>query len=162
GDDDHRTARLRLASRRGDSHSRGTGIDALARVLVLPRMSHVLVLTADPAGAPLDHTTPAAGAAALAEAGAAVAAKAWPAPALACEIRFEGCEPEAATTAVRRALGGTPVDVNVVPVRDRRKSLLLADMESTLIENEMLDDLAAMIGIGDEVAEITRRAMNGE
>lgn len=44
----------------------------------------------------------------------------------------------------------------------RRKQVLLADMESTIIENEMLDDLAALAGIGEKVAGITARAMNGE
>ena len=50
----------------------------------------------------------------------------------------------------------------MLPIIGRRKRLLVADMESTLIENEMLDDLAAMVGIGEEVASITRAAMNGE
>jgi phosphoserine phosphatase len=78
----------------------------------------------------------------------------------ACEIPFDGA-PETAG-AVRAALDGAAVDANVVPAAQRRKKLLVADMESTLIENEMLDDLAAMVGIGEEVAEITRRAMNDE
>jgi phosphoserine phosphatase len=50
----------------------------------------------------------------------------------------------------------------VQPTADRRKRLLVADLESTIIENEMLDDLAEQLGIGSRVAEITRRAMNGE
>jgi phosphoserine phosphatase len=123
-------------------------------------MSQFLVLTADPAGAPLDHSTAAAAEAALARAGAQVRGKAWLAPALACEIAFAGGD--GAGDAARAALAGAAVDVNAVSEAGRRKRLLLADMESTLIENEMLDDLAAMIGIGDEVAEITRRAMNDE
>jgi phosphoserine phosphatase len=45
---------------------------------------------------------------------------------------------------------------------DRRKRLVVADLESTLIENEMLDELADFIGVRDKVAEITRQAMNGE
>ena len=43
-----------------------------------------------------------------------------------------------------------------------RKRLLVADMESTLVENEFLDDIAAQIGIGPKIADITRRAMAGE
>ena len=45
---------------------------------------------------------------------------------------------------------------------NRRKRLLVADLESTIIENEMLDELADFIGLRQEVSEITRRAMNGE
>ena len=55
-----------------------------------------------------------------------------------------------------------PVDILIQPVATRRKKLLVADMESTIIEQEMLDELAKVIGVGDRVAEITRRAMNGE
>jgi phosphoserine phosphatase len=96
---------------------------------------------------------------ALAGSGAEPQAIGWLAPS-ACEIPFDGL-PDAAG-AVRTAVGNAGVDVNVVPAAQRRKKLLMADMESTLIENEMIDDLAAMIGIGEEVAEITRRAMNDE
>jgi len=53
-------------------------------------------------------------------------------------------------------------DLFIQPVATRRKKLLIADMESTIIEQEMLDELAAKIGIGAKVADITRRAMNGE
>jgi phosphoserine phosphatase len=123
-------------------------------------MSHFLVLTADPAGVPLDHSTVAAAEAALTQSDATVRGKTWLAHLLACEIAFDGNE--SVVGAVRAALPGAKVDVNAVPAVARRKKLLLADMESTLIENEMLDDLAAMIGIHDEVAEITRRAMNDE
>jgi phosphoserine phosphatase len=125
-------------------------------------MSHFLVLTADPAGTPLDHSTVAAAEAALAHAGARIDTKAWLAPDIACDLPFTAADPSEAVRSVRAALDGAAADANVVAAASRRKKLLLADMESTLIENEMLDDLAAMIGIGDEVAEITRRAMNDE
>ncbi|MFM7346774.1 MAG: phosphoserine phosphatase SerB [Tagaea sp.] len=62
----------------------------------------------------------------------------------------------------RAVLGDAKLDVNPVPSEGRRKKLLVADMESTLIENEMLDDIAHLLGIGERVATITRRAMNGE
>ncbi len=54
------------------------------------------------------------------------------------------------------------VDCIIQPAANRRKKLLLADMESTIIEQEMLDELADTIGIRDKVAAITARAMNGE
>ncbi len=57
---------------------------------------------------------------------------------------------------------GAGIDVLVQPIADRRKHLLVADLESTIIENEMLDELAERLGIRPRVAEITRRAMNGE
>jgi phosphoserine phosphatase len=121
-------------------------------------MSHVLVLTAAPDAA-LDPSIASRAQSALGLAGAAPRDIAWLAPS-ACEIGFDG--PHDARAAVRAALGNAPVDVNAVATVLRRKRALVADMESTLIENEMLDDLAAMIGIHDEVAEITRRAMNDE
>ena len=54
------------------------------------------------------------------------------------------------------------IDVNLVPLSGRRKGLLIADMDSTIITSESLDDLAAMAGIGDAVAAITRQSMAGE
>ncbi|WP_062113971.1 phosphoserine phosphatase SerB [Aureimonas sp. AU40] len=54
------------------------------------------------------------------------------------------------------------VDCVVQEVAGRRKRILLADMDSTMIEQECIDELAAAIGIKDQVAAITARAMNGE
>jgi phosphoserine phosphatase len=54
------------------------------------------------------------------------------------------------------------VDLVFQRTEGRRKSLLLADMDSTMIQQECIDELAAEAGIGDRVAEITARAMNGE
>jgi phosphoserine phosphatase len=54
------------------------------------------------------------------------------------------------------------VDMVVQPAEGRRKRLLLADMDSTMIEQECIDQLADMAGIGAKVSEITARAMNGE
>ncbi len=54
------------------------------------------------------------------------------------------------------------VDLVFQPVGNRRKTLLIADMDSTMIEQECIDELAAEAGIGAGVAEITERAMNGE
>ena len=54
------------------------------------------------------------------------------------------------------------IDVNLVPLSGRRKGLLIADMDSTIITSESLDDLAALAGIGDAVAAITRQSMAGE
>jgi len=62
----------------------------------------------------------------------------------------------------RAAVGEQRIDIIVQPVGRRRKKLLVADLESTIIENEMLEELADFLGLRAPVAEITRRAMNGE
>ncbi len=54
------------------------------------------------------------------------------------------------------------LDILVHPEAGRRKRLLLADMDSTMIEQECIDELADVAGVGAEVAQITARAMNGE
>lgn len=64
--------------------------------------------------------------------------------------------------AVKAALEHKEVDVFVVPYRGRRKAVLVADMDSTIVTAETLDELAAFAGLKDEIAEITRRSMNGE
>ena len=55
-----------------------------------------------------------------------------------------------------------PVDVIVQPLAGREKKLLVADMDSTLIGQECVDELAALVGLGEHVAAITERAMRGE
>jgi phosphoserine phosphatase len=79
-------------------------------------------------------------------------------------IAVEFVKPDLATAAeaARELVAGKPVDVAQVPLANRRKKLLIADMDSTMIEQECIDELAAALGIKDEVAAITRRAMNGE
>lgn len=101
-------------------------------------------------------------AAAIAQALAVAAGPVWLAPGEACDLVFDAARPEPAEAAARTLIGGTPIDVLVHPAGGRRKQLLVADLESTMIENEMLDELALLLGIGPRIAEITRRAMNGE
>ncbi|MEM1385096.1 MAG: phosphoserine phosphatase SerB [Pseudomonadota bacterium] len=62
---------------------------------------------------------------------------------------------------LRSALDRFAVDANLVPGAGRRKRLLIADMDSTIIEAECLDELADLAGVGPEVAAITERAMAG-
>jgi phosphoserine phosphatase len=64
--------------------------------------------------------------------------------------------------AVRAALGAAPVDALAVPVAGRRKRLLIADMDSTIVTGETLDELADFAGLKAEIAAITQRSMNGE
>ncbi|TDK50062.1 phosphoserine phosphatase SerB [Antarcticimicrobium luteum] len=54
------------------------------------------------------------------------------------------------------------VDLVIQPAEGRRKRMLIADMDSTMIQQECIDELADMAGVGDRVKEITARAMNGE
>ncbi len=63
---------------------------------------------------------------------------------------------------IRAAFAGRPIDVLFTRTRGRRKGLLVADMDSTIVSTETLDELARHAGIGDEVAAITVRSMNGE
>jgi phosphoserine phosphatase len=64
--------------------------------------------------------------------------------------------------AVKAAVGDRPVDFAVQPAENRRKRLLIADMDSTIINVECLDELADFAGVKDKVSEITERAMRGE
>jgi phosphoserine phosphatase len=63
---------------------------------------------------------------------------------------------------VRAALGDAPIDAVVTASTGRRRALLIADMDSTIVAGETLDELAAHAGLGAEVAAITRRSMNDE
>ncbi len=79
---------------------------------------------------------------------------------------------EAATFEMKRMPGnrwdvwaecqGMGVDLIVLPSEGRRKKMLLADMDSTMIQQECIDELADEAGVGDRVKDITARAMNGE
>jgi phosphoserine phosphatase len=123
-------------------------------------MRSVLSLVAG-SGVTLDNNLVELAADEAARAGANASAPAWLAPDRACDIAFDG-DSAAVRDRVRAALADQRIDVNVVPEAGRRKRLLVADMESTVIQNEMLDELADFVGARDRVAEITRRAMNGE
>jgi phosphoserine phosphatase len=64
--------------------------------------------------------------------------------------------------AVRQALEGAPIDAIVTAAEGRRKALLVADMDSTIVTGETLDELADFAGLKQRIAAITARAMNGE
>ena len=63
---------------------------------------------------------------------------------------------------LRQHADSVGIDVNLVPAANRRKAILIADMDSTIITSESLDELAILAGIGKQVATITRRSMAGE
>jgi len=80
----------------------------------------------------------------------------------AADIFVEGDEPLSLRAHARRALARHAVDHCVQPAADRRKRLLIADMDSTVIGCECLDELADFAGLKGEIAAITARAMAGE
>ncbi len=123
-------------------------------------MSHVLTLVA-PAGA-LPSRSVSRVRAALEGIGASVGTPDWLAPGEAADIPFDGLASEQADAAARGALGGEAVDVIAQPAEGRRKRLLLADMDSTVVTSETIDELAAFAGLKDRIAAITKRAMDGE
>jgi phosphoserine phosphatase len=100
--------------------------------------------------------------AALAAALPLAGASDWLAPGTACDLHLAGNDRRDAEASARKAIGGAAIDVVVQPSAGRCKQVLVADLESTIIENEMLDELADFVGRRPQIAEITRRAMNGE
>lgn len=99
------------------------------------------------------------------EAAAAVDASGlyWLADGVACDIALkDGANPDWQEALLRGVIGDAPIDVIVQNAETRRKKLLIADMDSTMIGQECIDELAAEVGLKDKVAAITARAMNGE
>ncbi len=86
----------------------------------------------------------------------------WLDPQKAVDVFFQNVTPDHLRSTIAAYLKDQPIDFIVQLAATRRKKLLIADMESTIIEQEMLDELADKIGRRDEVASITHRAMNGE
>jgi len=91
----------------------------------------------------------------------AVGAIDWLAPFHAFDIPFVG-DAEKIVQDVRKVLAGRTADANVVPAQGRKKKLLVADMDSTIITCECLDEIADMVGLKPRIAAITERAMRGE
>ena len=87
----------------------------------------------------------------------------WLADGVACDIALrDDSDVQAARDTILAVIGGEPVDLAVQEAETRRKRLLIADMDSTMIGQECIDELAAEVGLKDKVAAITARAMNGE
>ena len=94
--------------------------------------------------------------------GAPAGAPDWLAPGLAVDIPTTAPAGTAVEDAVRTALMGRPIDVALLPLDGRRKALLIADMDSTMIGQECIDELADLVGKRTIVSAITERAMRGE
>jgi phosphoserine phosphatase len=119
-------------------------------------MSHILTLIADPATAPLERGV-------VAEVTRMAGGRErWLAPAEACEWPIAGEDAAPLAARVRALIAGLPVDLALTPAAERLKRLLISDMDSTVITVECIDELADVLGLKAPVAEVTRRAMNGE
>jgi len=122
-------------------------------------MSLVATLICHPANPALDSTVVDGARAILTQPGPAH----WLFDEVAVDIPFTGSEDIAAIVSrLQQARGDLPIDIVVQPQIDRRKKLFLADMDSTMIGQECIDELADFAGLKAHVAAITERAMRGE
>jgi phosphoserine phosphatase len=87
----------------------------------------------------------------------------WLGDSIACDITPDAALTEAdCNRRIAETLAGAPIDVVVQKTTSRRKKLLIADMDSTMIDQECIDELADEVGVKEHVAAITARSMNGE
>jgi phosphoserine phosphatase len=122
-------------------------------------MSLVATLICNPADPALDSTVVDGALAILPSPGQAQ----WLFDEVAVDIPFTGSEDiRSIEHRLRAARGDLPIDIVVQPQGFRRKKLLLADMDSTMIGQECVDELADYAGVKEHVARITERAMRGE
>jgi phosphoserine phosphatase len=123
-------------------------------------MTHVATLISNPARPALDDAAIGLAVGVLATAQAPRVLD----PGIAIDIPFTpgGASDKAVAERLRTALAGAPVDVVVQPRETRRKRLFVADMDSTMIGQECIDELADYAGLKAHVAAITERAMRGE
>jgi len=126
----------------------------------------VLTLIAAPGASPTLEDAVDIATRALTQRGAQVAEPDWLAAQIACDIFFDRPSASEAVgtcrAAIAQALGPVAIDLLAQPCEGRKKSLLVADMEATIIANEMLDELAELRGLRAQISAITARAMNGE
>lgn len=86
----------------------------------------------------------------------------WLEPGEACDITLPDRPSPELRAKLEKVLAPSPIDAIFQPTEHRRKRLLIADMDSTIITCECIDELADAMGIKDKVAAITERAMQGE
>lgn len=125
-------------------------------------MDYVATLIANPSRPVVDEAVMAAAVDALRAAGAARVEARVLAVGVAADVYFSGLDPVVARELIELALGAVALDISVLPVEGRRKKLLIADMDSTIITVECIDEIADFAGFKDEVAKITEAAMRGE
>jgi len=116
-------------------------------------MQSILVLIAAPDSGAIDQDL-------VARLGRATGGEArWLAPGEAVEFPTALPVDAARLTAI---IGDRPIDMAVAAASGRRKHLLIADMDSTMIGQECIDELGILAGVGDRISDITARAMRGE
>ncbi|MEE2654951.1 MAG: phosphoserine phosphatase SerB [Pseudomonadota bacterium] len=98
----------------------------------------------------------------LKRAGYTLEHSAWLKDCIACDIEFTGSNLSYVRNCLRIGLNSLEIDVVVQPTKNRRKRVLIADMDSTIVTGETLDELAEIAGLKNQVSIITERAMRGE
>lgn len=125
-------------------------------------VTHVITLIGDPTLAPIPDRIVESARQVLLSAGAEVGNADWLSEGIACDLPLSGLDLDTATAAVRTVIDELPIDVIGQPTAHRRKKLLVADMDSTIIQQECIDEIADFVGCREEVSAITERAMRGE
>lgn len=125
-------------------------------------MDNVLTLISKPAADVLNANIVENVRASLTRAGATVSPPDWLSPEEAVDLAFDTLACQDAEMITRQALDGQPLDVIAQSTLRRKKKLIIADMDSTIVEGETLDELAEFAGLKDQIAALTARAMNGE
>lgn len=120
----------------------------------------VTLIAARPGG--LDGAIVAEAAERLKALGAETGRADWLAAGWACDLGFDGLAADQADSAVRASVEGRAIDVVAQETEGRRKMLLVADMDSTIVTSETLTDVARAAGKEKIIAEITDRTMRGE
>lgn len=121
-------------------------------------MAFVATLIANPSNPVLTKTIAETAAEALSASGLY-----WLADGVACDIALkDGTDLVDAEATLRKIIDNQPIDMAIQDAEQRRKKFLIADMDSTMIGQECIDELAAEVGLKDKVSQITARAMNGE
>ena len=125
-------------------------------------MKYVLTLVGNPADKALNAVIADKVGAALAHGGATTATMDWLSKQRAVDIAFDDLSPVRALAAARGVTGDLPIDLHAQPLAGRRKQMLVADMDSTIIAVETIDELAEHVGKRADVAAITAAAMAGK
>lgn len=121
--------------------------------------THVLILIGAPNGTPLetDHINRVRANLPNAQ------EPGWLAEGEACDLPIDiAGSPEKIVETARHALGELAIDIACLPAAGRRKKLLLSDMDSTMIDQECIDELGALSGIGNEISAITVQVVRGD
>ncbi|PHS78674.1 MAG: phosphoserine phosphatase SerB [Rhodospirillaceae bacterium] len=125
-------------------------------------MDNVLTLITNRTFGALDNSIVSDARTALQDIGAEIGADDWLSANEAVDIPFHNIKPKLAESAVRSALGDVKIDIIAQRTYRRRKKLIIADMDSTIVTGETLDELADFAGLKSEITAITQRAMRGE